>query len=71
MLQNLSPRALTDEDAAAERLDLFEIAVLSGTSAAAHRPRPPARPDRLAAYARITTPLLVVGFADDVLTPPT
>ncbi|MFD6327300.1 hypothetical protein ACFWOL_31730 [Streptomyces sp. NPDC058442] len=41
MVQNLSPRALTDEDAAAERLDLFEIAVLSGTSAASHRLRPP------------------------------
>ncbi|WP_181383792.1 alpha/beta fold hydrolase [Streptomyces sp. NWU339] len=68
MVQNLSPRALADEDTAAEWLDLFEIAVLSGISAAAHRPRPPA-PDRLAAYARITTPLRVVGFADDVLTP--
>ncbi|MEU2602721.1 hypothetical protein ABZ669_37595 [Streptomyces hirsutus] len=42
MVQNLSPRALAYEDAAAEWLDLFEIAVLSGTSAAAHRrARPP------------------------------
>ncbi|MGC9379977.1 alpha/beta fold hydrolase [Streptomyces sp. MH13] len=68
MVQNLSPRTLADEDAVAPWLDLFEIAVLTGASAAAHRPRPPV-PDRLAAYTRITTPLLVVGFADDVLNP--
>lgn len=68
MVQNLSPRTLADEEAVAEWLDLFEIAVLSATSAGAHRPRLPAA-DRLAAYARITTPLLVVGFADDVLAP--
>ncbi|WP_055490695.1 alpha/beta fold hydrolase [Streptomyces sp. TP-A0356] len=67
LVQNLSPRTLADEGAVAEWLDLFEIAALGGTSAA-HRPRPPA-PKRLAAYARITTPLLVVGFADDVLAP--
>ncbi|MEU0662400.1 alpha/beta fold hydrolase [Streptomyces lavendulocolor] len=67
LVQNLSPRTLADEGAVTEWLDLFEIAALSGTSAA-HRPRQPV-PDRLAAYARITTPVLVVGFADDVLAP--
>ncbi|WP_179079118.1 hypothetical protein [Streptomyces rectiverticillatus] len=65
LVQNLSPRTLADEGAAAEWLDLFEVAALTGTSAA-HRPQPPVR-NRLADYARITTPLLVVGFADDVL----
>ncbi|MFV2118038.1 alpha/beta fold hydrolase [Streptomyces sp. Act-28] len=68
MVQNLSPRTLADEDTVAEWLDLFEIAAIGVASAGPHRPRPPA-PDRLAAYARITTPLLVVGFADDVLAP--
>ncbi|MFC7996351.1 MULTISPECIES: alpha/beta fold hydrolase [Streptomyces] len=67
LVQNLSPRTLADEGAVTEWLDLFEIAALSGTSAA-HRPRPPV-PDRLVAYARITAPVLVVGFADDVLAP--
>ncbi|GAA2490269.1 alpha/beta hydrolase [Streptomyces gobitricini] len=67
LVQNLSPRTLADEGAVAEWLDLFEIASLGGTSAA-HRPHPPV-PNRLAAYRRITTPLLVVGFADDVLAP--
>src|SRR5690606_19614427 len=60
MAQNLSPRTLADEDAVTEWLDLFEIAALSGSSAAG-RPCPPLA-DRLAAYARITAPVLVVGF---------
>ncbi|WP_189552108.1 alpha/beta fold hydrolase [Streptomyces lavendofoliae] len=67
LVQNLSPRTLADEDAVAEWLDLFEIAALGG-AAAGHRPSPPA-PWRPAAYARIRTPVLVVGFADDVLAP--
>ncbi|WP_338483845.1 alpha/beta hydrolase [Streptomyces sp. SCSIO 75703] len=67
MAQNLSPRTLADEDAVTEWLDLFEIAALSGSSAAG-RPCPPLA-DRLAAYARITASVLVVGFADDVLAP--
>ncbi|WP_149183655.1 hypothetical protein [Streptomyces sp. TRM49041] len=67
LAQNLSPRTLADEASVAAWLDLFEIAALSGTSAA-HRPCPPA-PNRPAAYARITTHPLVVGFADDVPAP--
>ncbi|MEU2433696.1 alpha/beta hydrolase [Streptomyces sp. NPDC007861] len=69
LVQNLSPRTLADESAAAEWLDLFELAALTGTSAEAlHRPRTPVR-DRLADCARISVPVLVVGFADDVLAP--
>ncbi|MFI2371896.1 alpha/beta fold hydrolase [Streptomyces sp. NPDC018833] len=69
LTQNLSPRTLADEAAAAEWLDLFELAALTGTSATAvHRPGPPGR-DRLADCARISVPVLVVGFADDMLAP--
>ncbi|WP_308120067.1 alpha/beta fold hydrolase [Streptomyces bambusae] len=67
LVQNLSPRTLADEGAAAEWLDLFEMAALTGGSAA-YRPGPPV-PDRLADYGRIAVPVLVVGFADDVLAP--
>ncbi|MBQ1097934.1 alpha/beta hydrolase [Streptomyces sp. b94] len=67
LVQNLSPRTLADEGAVTEWLDLFEVAALSGTSATQRPGRPV--PNRLAAYARITTPVLVVGFADDVLAP--
>ncbi|MFI5620932.1 alpha/beta fold hydrolase [Streptomyces sp. NPDC051567] len=65
--QNLSPRTLADEGAVEEWLDLFEIAALTGESAISV-PTGPER-DRLADYARITAPVLVVGFADDQLVP--
>ncbi|MEU5793487.1 alpha/beta hydrolase [Streptomyces sp. NPDC047813] len=68
LVLNLSPRTLADEEAVAEWLDLFEIAAFSGAAAGVHHPRPPVA-DRLDAYARIAVPLLVVGFADDVLAP--
>ncbi|MFE9557152.1 alpha/beta fold hydrolase [Streptomyces sp. NPDC006692] len=67
LTQNLSPRTLADEGAAAEWLDLFEFSALSG-GGAVHHARTLTR-DRLADYAAITTPLLVVGFADDLLAP--
>ncbi|WP_046775675.1 alpha/beta fold hydrolase [Streptomyces yangpuensis] len=68
LVLNLSPRTLADEGAAAEWLDLFELAALTGESAAADRPLPPLG-HRLADFGRIPVPVLVVGFADDVLAP--
>ncbi|MFE2250285.1 alpha/beta fold hydrolase [Streptomyces lavendulae] len=67
LVQNLSPRTLADEAAVEDWLDLFEIAARTG-DAAAQLPAPPV-PDRLADYDRIRVPVLVVGFADDVLAP--
>ncbi|MFE0577312.1 alpha/beta fold hydrolase [Streptomyces sp. NPDC058874] len=67
LVQNLSPRTLADEHAVAEWLDLFELAALTGASPAKRPGRPIA--DRLADYGRIRVPVLVLGFADDVLAP--
>ncbi|MEU2391534.1 alpha/beta hydrolase [Streptomyces sp. NPDC007369] len=67
LVQNLSPRTLADEGAVAEWLDLFEFTALTG-GPVAYRPGPPVR-NRLADHARIPVPVLVVGFADDVLAP--
>ncbi|MFF3016154.1 alpha/beta fold hydrolase [Streptomyces sp. NPDC057939] len=67
LVHNLSPRTLADEEATAQWLDLFEIAALTGGSAAL-RPGAPVR-DRLADYGRIGLPVHIVGFADDVLAP--
>ncbi|MFD3717633.1 alpha/beta fold hydrolase [Streptomyces sp. NPDC058674] len=76
LTQNLSPRTLADEAATEEWLDLFELSALaapSGRSAGSGRhPRHRTRPlthDRLPAYPAIGTPVLVVGFADDLLAP--
>jgi pimeloyl-ACP methyl ester carboxylesterase len=68
-LQNLSPRTLADPMAARDWLDMFEY------SGSAVGPGVRAQmtlndfPDRLAAYAAITVPCLVVGFADDRVLP--
>lgn len=67
LTQNLSPRTLADEGAAENWVDLFELSVLADRSPG-HGTRALAS-NRLPAYAAITTPLLVVGFADDLLAP--
>ena len=69
-VQNLSPRTLADPAAAKDWLDIFEFTgstVGPGVRAqlALHD-----FPDRLADYARISVPALVVGFADDRVLPP-
>ncbi|WP_067822130.1 alpha/beta fold hydrolase [Nocardia inohanensis] len=68
---NLSPHTLEDPVKAQEWLDIFEYT-------AGAKPSPGVRAqlrmdrsrDRLADYARITAPTLVVGFADDRMLPP-
>ncbi|NUP27654.1 MAG: alpha/beta hydrolase [Nocardia sp.] len=68
---HLSPRTLADPGRARQWLDMFEFAASTATT-------PGVRaqlgidhsPDRLADYARITRPGLVIGFSDDQLAPP-
>ncbi|MDG6106996.1 alpha/beta fold hydrolase [Dactylosporangium aurantiacum] len=69
-LQNLSPRTLLDEQAVQDWLDLFEMAAPDVTDAAV-RPQldVDVDTDRLGAYRRISTPTLVVSFADDLVAP--
>ncbi|MEV4123781.1 alpha/beta hydrolase [Nocardia sp. NPDC049707] len=67
---NLSPYTLEDPTQAQQWLDIFEFSATA-------KPAPGVRAqlgmdrsrNRLADYARITTPSLVVGFADDQLAP--
>ncbi|CAG7640008.1 alpha/beta hydrolase [Rhodococcus opacus] len=70
-LLNLSPRTLADPQKAQEWLDIFEYSAPATTSpgvraqVAMDRSR-----NRLADYARILAPTLVIGFGDDRMTPP-
>ncbi|MFD0361383.1 alpha/beta fold hydrolase [Nocardia sp. GCM10030253] len=68
---NLSPRTLEDPEAARHWLDMFEF---SASATAAPGVRAQLGIDysrnRLADYARITVPSLVIGFTDDQLAPP-
>ncbi|ORJ97515.1 alpha/beta hydrolase [Prescottella equi] len=70
-LTYLSPRTLEDHDKAQEWLDIFEF---TATPRIAAGVRAQLAMDRshnlLEAYSRITAPTLVIGFADDRMTPP-
>jgi pimeloyl-ACP methyl ester carboxylesterase len=66
---NLSPHTLKDEAKAQEWLDIFEFT--TGKTAPGVRAQigMDRSHNRLRDYARITAPSLVVGFADDQMTP--
>lgn len=67
---NLSPHTLEDPVKAQEWLDIFEFGSTTKPSAGMRAQIGMDRSrDRLADYARITAPSLVVGFADDRMTP--
>ena len=70
-VQNLSPRTLQDEQAVQDWLDIFEMSAPDVTDAAV-RPQLDVdlHTDRLGAYRRISTPTLVISFADDLVAPP-
>ncbi|GAA2889769.1 hydrolase [Actinoplanes cyaneus] len=66
---NLSPRTLADDRAARDWLDVFELPLAGETDGAASRLDADADADRLMAYAQISVPCLVLGFADDLIAP--
>ncbi|MCX5208784.1 alpha/beta hydrolase [Kitasatospora sp. NBC_00240] len=68
-LQNLSPHTLNDDLEVSDWLSVFEQSLSAGPGLR-HQTAITPDPGRLAAYARITTPCLVIGFADDLVTPP-
>jgi pimeloyl-ACP methyl ester carboxylesterase len=70
LLEGFSPRTLNDDGAVADWIDTFTIWPTKWTSGirAQHGVAP--ENDRLPAYRAITTPVLVIGFADDVVIPP-
>ena len=68
---NLSPHTLHDPVRAQEWLDIFEFSSSSKRSPGVRAQIGMDRStDRLGAYRAITVPSLVVGFADDRMTPP-
>ncbi|MGA4857278.1 alpha/beta fold hydrolase [Streptomyces koyangensis] len=69
-VQNLSPATLRSEKEIRDWLDIFEMAPLSRSPGHRAQLGIDMTTDRLPAYRRITTPCLVVGFADDLVLPP-
>ncbi|MEU9853520.1 alpha/beta fold hydrolase [Streptomyces sp. NPDC047974] len=68
-IQNLSPHTLNDDVEVSDWLSVFEQSLATGPGLRHQLSITPA-PGRLAAYAAITTPCLVLAFADDLVTPP-
>ncbi|MFE7575965.1 alpha/beta fold hydrolase [Streptomyces sp. NPDC057521] len=68
-VQNLSPHTLNDELTVSDWLSVFEQS-LSPCPGLRYQLAIKPDPGRLAAYAAITTPCLVLAFADDLVTPP-
>lgn len=66
---NLSPRTLTDRQAAQEWLDLFEFSGSRVSAGVRAQLAMEDFPNRLAAYSKIKVPSLVIGFADDLMIP--
>ncbi|MGV9661746.1 alpha/beta fold hydrolase [Nocardia niigatensis] len=69
---NLSPHTLEADDQAQQWLDIFEYSASTADPAPGvlAQMRIDRSSNRLADYARITVPSLVVGFADDRMLPP-
>lgn len=70
LLENFSPKTLNNEAAVRDWIDTFTRwpAKLTPGVRAQYGVAP--RHDRRAAYRTITTPVLVIGFADDLVMPP-
>ncbi|QFG21412.1 alpha/beta fold hydrolase [Actinomadura sp. WMMB 499] len=69
VLRGFSRRTLRDEQAVRDWLDLFELSPLSA-SLSRSQLAVDRLPDRLEDYRRIDAECLVLGFADDLVTPP-
>ncbi|MEU4241670.1 alpha/beta hydrolase [Actinoplanes sp. NPDC026619] len=64
---NLSPRTLSDDRAAQDWLDIFQIPLPGDLDGSASRLEADENVNRFPAYAEIGVPCLVVGFADDLI----
>jgi pimeloyl-ACP methyl ester carboxylesterase len=66
---NLSPRTLADDRAAQDWLDVFQLPLPGEPDGKPSRLDADADADRFTAYAEISRPCLVIGFADDLIAP--
>lgn len=70
VLENFSPKTLNDDRAVADWLEMFTMWPTKPTPGLRAQLEVGPADNRLPAYQAITTPALVIGFADDVLLPP-
>jgi pimeloyl-ACP methyl ester carboxylesterase len=70
LLESFSPKTLNDDAAVGDWIAMFTMWPNKPTSGLRCQLDVSPRDNRLAAYKAITTPVLVIGFADDVVLPP-
>ncbi|MET0704501.1 MAG: alpha/beta hydrolase [Mycobacterium sp.] len=69
LMESFSPKTLNDDRAAGEWIEMFTMWPVKATPGARAQLGVAPHTNRLAAYRSITADVLVVGFADDVVTP--
>ncbi|CAJ1579357.1 alpha/beta hydrolase [[Mycobacterium] wendilense] len=70
LLDSFSPRTLNDDRAVQDWIDTFTMWPTTPTPGLRAQYRVAPQGNRLTAYRAITTPVLVIGFADDLVLPP-
>ena len=70
VLENFSPKTINDASAIGEWFEMFTAFPLKRTPGWRAQMTVVPRENRLLAYRSISTEVLVIGFADDVITPP-
>lgn len=69
LLESFSPKTLNDDSAVRDWIDMFTMWPQKPTPGVRTQLSIGPRESRLAAYQSVTTPALVIGFADDVVLP--
>ncbi|MGH3960520.1 alpha/beta fold hydrolase [Mycobacterium sp.] len=70
LLESFSPKTLNDDAAVLDWIGMFTIWPTKPTAGSCCQLNISPQNNRLPAYRNITAPVLVIGFADDLVTPP-
>jgi len=70
LLENFSRKTLNDDQAVRDWIDMFTMWPTKPTPGLRSQNRIAPEGNRLPAYRNITAPVLVIGFADDIVLPP-
>jgi pimeloyl-ACP methyl ester carboxylesterase len=70
LLESFSPKTLNNDEIVADWIGMFNIWPIKITPGLARQGEIAPLTNRLPVYRSITAPVLVIGFADDVVTPP-
>lgn len=70
LLESFSPKTLNNDAVVEDWIGMFTLFPIKPTPGLACQLNVAPQTNRLPAYASITAPVLVIGFADDVVTPP-